>query len=349
MFVPPIFQQLEKSSHNILLAGMGGGYDVFAGLPLYFELKKVKDGAGGSRFGNVVLANLSFTEKLSKKDLGKRITPECLEVRYTDYINHKREKEFDESLGYPNNYFCEWHLSKWFHEVHNVDVPIYAFSLQDVGVVKLKECFEGLVKLYDIDTIILVDAGVDSVLRGDEQGMGTFGEDLLSIAAANLVQVKHKYLTCVGLGTEGGISEYDFLENWGAIQRDGGYLGAVGWHTSLYSVQQYLDAMSKCVPTNSTINGQIVGGLQGIYGNYLPDHLKKRLGNRPMFVNPLMAMSWYFDLGVVVKYRKYMDLFDGATSLTNLECKMEVARVNDKVVSKDGRYIGHRKYKAWFN
>lgn len=40
MFVPPFFKLLQDKSRNILMAGMGGGYDVFAAIPLYFELKE---------------------------------------------------------------------------------------------------------------------------------------------------------------------------------------------------------------------------------------------------------------------------------------------------------------------
>ena len=49
----PFFHEI-KQSQNILIAGAGGGFDVFCGLPLYFWLRK--DGK------TVHLANLSFTE-----------------------------------------------------------------------------------------------------------------------------------------------------------------------------------------------------------------------------------------------------------------------------------------------
>lgn len=77
-----------------------------------------------------------------------------------------------------------------------------------------------MIKKYDVDTILLIDAGihsqnptlravgVDSLLKHDEQGLGTFGEDLMSIFAARQCNVPNKYLLTVGLGTEGGISEY---------------------------------------------------------------------------------------------------------------------------------------------
>jgi len=47
----PIFRELD-GANRILLAGAGGGFDIFCGLPLYFGLRA----AGKS----VHLANLSF-------------------------------------------------------------------------------------------------------------------------------------------------------------------------------------------------------------------------------------------------------------------------------------------------
>jgi len=49
----PIIEQLA-ACQNVLIAGMGGGFDVFCGLPIYFELK---------HRGLVVhLANFSFSD-----------------------------------------------------------------------------------------------------------------------------------------------------------------------------------------------------------------------------------------------------------------------------------------------
>lgn len=48
----PFLTELEKSQ-RVLVAGAGGGYDVFSGLPLYFALKAAGKG--------VFLASLSFS------------------------------------------------------------------------------------------------------------------------------------------------------------------------------------------------------------------------------------------------------------------------------------------------
>jgi hypothetical protein len=56
----PILNKL-LSAKNILLVGMGGGYDVFCGMPIYYELRK----AGK----NVILGNLT-TSNLPKNTEG---------------------------------------------------------------------------------------------------------------------------------------------------------------------------------------------------------------------------------------------------------------------------------------
>lgn len=50
--------QMASDCQNILIAGCGGGFDIYSGLPLYFDLKAMNK--------NVYLANLAFTD-LSRK------------------------------------------------------------------------------------------------------------------------------------------------------------------------------------------------------------------------------------------------------------------------------------------
>ena len=66
----PLLEALEGVD-RILLAGCGGGYDVFSGLPLYFALKQ----AGKTVF----LSNFTFTPELLLMK-GNWITRSCLEV-----------------------------------------------------------------------------------------------------------------------------------------------------------------------------------------------------------------------------------------------------------------------------
>lgn len=84
----PFFKELE-SAQTVLLAGAGGGFDIFCGLPLYFWLRK----AGKT----VHLANLSFTQ-LGFCD-GDRPVPSLVRVQ--------------PDTGGSQNCFPEVHLSHW--------------------------------------------------------------------------------------------------------------------------------------------------------------------------------------------------------------------------------------------
>src|SRR6478736_2952289 len=96
----PFFSELEKAQ-NILIAGAGGGFDVFCGLPLYFGLRE----AGKT----VHLANLSFSE-----------------LRYAEGRLAPALWRVDADSGGSTSYFPEHHLSRWFRE-RGEEVPIYCF------------------------------------------------------------------------------------------------------------------------------------------------------------------------------------------------------------------------------
>ena len=76
-----------------LILGMGGGYDVFAGLPTF----SIKD---PYTFVKVLAAEF-------QKDA------------------------FNETLGFPANYFPEYHLSNCFRTKREIGLPDYAIQLID--------------------------------------------------------------------------------------------------------------------------------------------------------------------------------------------------------------------------
>jgi len=155
----PLFNELEKAK-SVLIAGAGGGFDVFCGLPLYFWLKK-----SGKR---VHLANLSFSD-LGYCD-GERPTPGLVRV--------------SPSTNGSSNYFPEVYLSQWVTTRYG-ETPIYA--IERTGAKPVAAAYEWLVKSLRTDTLILVDGGTDSLMRGDEIGLGTPQEDAASLFAGNAV------------------------------------------------------------------------------------------------------------------------------------------------------------------
>lgn len=72
MLTIPFLAEIEKAE-NILIAGAGGGFDIFSGLPLYFGLREM-----GKR---VHLANLAFSDVHSST--GRRLASSLVEVTAT--------------------------------------------------------------------------------------------------------------------------------------------------------------------------------------------------------------------------------------------------------------------------
>src|ERR1051326_3280329 len=153
---PPLFAVLAPA-RRVLVAGAGGGFDVYAGLPLALALA----GAGKS----VHLANLSFSQ-LWGVPPEDRLTPDVVAVD-------------PDTLG-PDDYFPERTLARWLAE-HDLPSTVYAF--ERVGVAPLRAAYRALVARLEIDAIVLVDGGTDILMRGDEAGLGTPEEDASSLAA----------------------------------------------------------------------------------------------------------------------------------------------------------------------
>jgi hypothetical protein len=170
----PIFAELQ-ASRRILLAGAGGGYDIFTGLPLYLGLRD----AGAE----VHLANLTFSNL--RATTARRLGPVLFEITAA---NESQE-----------SYCPELHLARWFRD-RGEDVPIYCF--EQTGVRPLLAAYRALVEQLGVDTVILVDGGTDSLMRGDEVGLGTPQEDIASIAAVDQLDVATKLLVCLGFGVD---------------------------------------------------------------------------------------------------------------------------------------------------
>ena len=214
----PLFQKLE-TAQNILIAGAGGGFDIYSGLPLYWHLK-----AQG-----VHLANLSFV--WLEDTTAFALHPHCYLIT-SNSINPIRAHYF------PEKYLCQF-LSKQ----KGIDEKIYGFDR--VGAKPLREAYNYLVDKLNIDTIILVDGGTDSLMFGNEEGLGTPVEDIASMKAAFESTAAQKFLVCLGFGVDHyhNVSHYRFLENVAALSKIGGYLGSLQLLKEMEAVQYFSGAV----------------------------------------------------------------------------------------------------------
>ena len=277
----PFFRELNEAE-TILIAGMGGGFDIFCGLPLYFGLK-----AAGKQ---VHLANLSFS---FLPPLDDRLSPTMLAVtadtpRFGDY--------------FPEQFLCEWFRGQ------GEEVTIYCF--ERTGVKPLLAAYETLVAQLHLDTILLVDGGTDSLMRGDEPGLGTPHEDVATITAVHQLALPRKLMACLGFGVDTfhGVNHYYYLEAVAELTKSGGYLGAFSLLQEMPEVQRYRQAsdyvfaaMSQHI---SIVSSSILSALAGQYGDY---HATPRTGGSQLWINPLMPLYWCFQLDAVAKRVLYVE------------------------------------------
>ena len=281
----PFFKSLE-SAKSVLISGCGGGFDIVSGLPIHSWLK-----AAGKQ---VVLANLSF----SRIDLAcrERIGPSGWVV--------------DGSCE-PMSYFPERHLSEWL-TLCGENPTVIAF--EKTGVQPLRASYDAVVAKFGIDTIILVDGGTDSVVKGDEALLGTVEEDAASIVAVDMVVGPQKFLACLGFGIDQfhGICHHSFLENTAEILRSGGFLGCVSVSRGTLEGDAMLNAVdflnNRQPSQRSIVSNSIASAMRGDFGDV---HFNERTAGSELFINPLMSLLWCYNLSAVAAnmgfYREIAD------------------------------------------
>ena len=281
----PILDQIADCE-QVLIAGMGGGFDVFCGLPIYFELQQCGY--------DVHLASLTDSS-LKRMRGARRLTPSLIGVMATTDSNAP--------------YFPELHLSQWFKAQRNEEVTIWCF--EKLGVRPVRENYETLCNALSVDAIILIDGGVDSLIRGDEYETGSVLEDVLSLAAVDALEnVPVRLSCCLGFGAELEITHAHVLENIAALAMDGAFLGSCSLTQAMNAYPPYEQALlhvqSQPRQDASVINSSVVSAVQGHYGDY---HLtdKTRDSGRELWISPFMAMYWFFDLPSVARQNLFVD------------------------------------------
>jgi hypothetical protein len=140
-----------ENSQCALVAGAGGGFDVYAGLPIYERLRSLGK--------TVFLANLSFVS------LGATSAQALTQALYA----------VEPTTTGQDLYLPERTLAQFLSRQRE-NVTIYAF--EKLSVAPIREGYAHLVELLGLDAIILVDGGTDILMRGDEAGLGTPGTNM---------------------------------------------------------------------------------------------------------------------------------------------------------------------------
>lgn len=181
------------------------------------------------------------------------------------------------------------------------------YVLPKVGVKNYIPMYQEIVDKHNIDTIIAVDGGVDSLMHGDEDGAGTILEDFANLIAINHIKVD-KFLVCAGFGAEmeEGVCHHHVLENISELIRLGGFLGSCSLlkDTPEYNFYKEVCDLTWDNGRKSHIQTKIISAVEGIFGdNSLYDNVDAKVFGNDKAVNylsPLTSMYWFFDLDMVM-------------------------------------------------
>ena len=294
----PILDQLADAK-NILIAGAGGGFDVFIGLPLYFTLRA---------FGKTVhLANYSFMELQLANLIGE--TEELIPNRLAAALG---------GIKIPVEYYPEGFLAEWFQQERGEKVPVWMFGHS--GVAPLIEAYDRLVDHLQPDALILCDGGVDSIMRGDEAQPGTMLEDSITLAAVEHLKIPIKIQACLGFGTEVEemLCHHHALENIAALAAEGAFLGSCALTPQMEVFQLYESACRYAWEQpnrhKSHISTRIIPAVHGEFGDY---HLYDYDKHIPVFVSPLMSLYWFFDADIVIRRNLLIDFIRETQTTTD--------------------------------
>lgn len=300
----PIMNELEsKDNKNILIAGAGGGFDVFAGLPLTFSLN--------AQGYNCVLFNYSFTDLPNAKSDNTFNHNNILYGFEGKVTSCPKRKD--------KNYFPEGYLSEHMNNIAYTSggATEMVYASPKIGVAILKKAYEQLIEKENIGTIILVDGGVDSLMQGDETYAGTILEDTVSLAAIKDLKVK-KILATIGFGTEldDGLDHYFVLNNMSELIKQEALKGSCCLTKSQRSFYLMKNAYDYVVRQDnhatSHITPRIIKAVEGEFGaggnfiskSYVDGKENHQLIESQWFIQPLMNIYWFWDVDTVIKNNK---------------------------------------------
>ena len=291
----PFLDRLDALPQRVLLAGAGGGFDIYSGVPIYEWLR--------SRGRDVVLANLSFASLRSSD--AEEVFDDVFVVR-------------PDTRG-PASYFPEQYLAEF------LGVPVY--GLRREGIANLSRSYDWLCQQEGIEAIIVVDGGTDSLMRGDEPELGTPAEDIATLWAASQTGLP-AMLAAIGFGIDHfhGVCHYYFLEAVAELTASGGFLGSVHLLPSTPGVELFDNLCTFAFGRTdrpSIVSSHILAAIDGTYGDV---HPTTRTRGHELWLNPLMALYWTFELQAVVDRHLFLPALAATESAGELAMGIAMQR-----------------------
>eukprot|EP01126_Amoeba_proteus_P032632 TRINITY_DN3183_c0_g1_i11.p1 TRINITY_DN3183_c0_g1~~TRINITY_DN3183_c0_g1_i11.p1 ORF type:complete len:253 (+),score=40.84 TRINITY_DN3183_c0_g1_i11:70-828(+) len=214
LMLPSFLRKLANPSiRTVMLCGCGGGFDFVHSMNLYPELKRLQK--------KIIITSYSFVNVGVIQDApvvwsSSRVVAKLVSAN---------------SVGDPY-YKPEIGVAQFLDSTYPEEAPhhIITCNARSFTVPLLHDLYSSLVEQHEIDCIILFDGGTDSLMKGDEEGLGDPIEDCVSITAVSrITKLKEKILVSTGFGADrfNHVSDCSSLRAVAELTRIGGFLGSV--------------------------------------------------------------------------------------------------------------------------
>ncbi len=269
-------QELEvvkDAGKSILLFGVGGGFDLLACLPLYYELRM--------KGYSLELANYSLVDFALFPDLGDPL------VMSQDVYG------MNWTVKAPTDHFPEGYLSMWFKQMFQEEVIVW--MLRRGTTIDTVKNLHVLMERQNVGAVIFCGAGARAIMLGNEEGCGEMLHTSIVLAAVKQME-QPSYVFTIGINTHGGRrseSMYSAMENHQLFIREEGYFGGASLTKYMDSFKYYKSAYEFVIgqPGHKSwpMHEMIITAAFGGFG------MHKDGG----FVCPLMAQGNFYDALVV--------------------------------------------------
>ena len=280
------FDEVARRAKKALLIGIGGGGDVIGCIPTasYLSMLGVE----------VLLGGLTWERRVVDPKPGPRRIEELENIRKvcegvalanprtrTTYGTGFTESVASEVLG---------------EEVLLLDI--------NPGARGTARALAQAIDKLDIDLVVGIDVGGDSLARGDERGVQSPLAD--GIMLASLVELPvNSVLGVIGYGSDGELSLEELNRNVAELIARGALLGARG------ATRRDLEIMERIASATATEASRLViEAGKGKYGAY-----KIRSGQRNVYLTPCALVTFYFSTKHVFEFSRIARLVAETRSL----------------------------------
>jgi hypothetical protein len=299
MFLPEIIRRISDDNiRTVLIAGFGGGFDFVHGAILLPELHRLNK--------KIIFGSYSFGDPQDLQGQDAEIVFQSDETNLGEDQGVCVKRVTGRSTARHAEYAPEIHMCSFLDSEYPKNAPhwMYAYYARAFTVPLLRRFYEHVVHTHAVDCVLLIDGGSDSLMAGDEAGLGDPLEDTVSVAAVATLtnpRIRLKALLCLGLGTDrfNNVSDAASLRAISELTAEDGFLGCM----SLLKDSEPMRVYKACVAHissrqefRSVLTGCIIAAAEGAFGADVPRELADNHRVKPgeTYIWPLMSVVWAF-------------------------------------------------------